>query len=568
MQERVIITKPQERCGVYAILNLVQKKVYVGESMDLYQRLSDHIRNIMFGLENNGTNNNLVRDAKENGRTFEAFPVLFAPNYDKNKKDAQRKHDWIIDETIYMYLFRKYGFELYNGEDGRDNVGGERKFLIDNTIVGEDLDRELEGFLNKEKLPYSICQVEEELDKDLLKRFGKTLCELSTMTDEERQKVWNERAKAMTVATMELKEDGILYALDPLSKKGYVASVCNELLKERLKKEDMERCGVEGMDLRELVSLAENGELDRIALCQFGHYLDQSPVTILTTKCYDIKRNKMITGQDGFKIVSDAEEGKGICFWAFKRKPQDAEKYLSEDNKGPKYVIMPYTTSASYKDGEKDINLKKKAKADLNPYDGESMEQFFQRMWESYKTKEKKVKKLFEKFEEWDKKAEDAYGDDYQECLNNKGKALIERMNLPDIFALGYSFGRREKDRVSYPEGMFPEVVAKWSVNETTRDIRNSANLAFLISELKYIDAKMNEEDIFPFYLSQTNNPIEKTMKGINSKCCAKLLEKDMFIRKCKGLEAETLNNKDEVRFLIAKIEYPYIVELANNPVD
>ena len=550
MLEKVIVTKPQERCGVYAIINLVRKKVYIGESMDLYQRLSDHIRNIMFGLEDNGTNNNLVRDAKENGRTFEVFSVLFAPDYDKSKKDVQRNHDWILDETIYMYLFRKYGFELYNGEDGRDNLGGERKFLIDNELAGDALENAMQTFFDK--------------------RFGKTLCELSALTDETRQMVWNIRAKSMIVEKMEPGNGDILYALDPSAKKSYVSSVCNELLKERLKKEDMERCGVGGMDLREFVSLVNNGELDRIAFCKFGHYLDQSPVTILSTKCYDIKHNKMIAGEKGLEIVSNTEEGKGVCFWAFKKKPKNAEKYLSEYNKEPKYVIMPYTTSEAYKDGEKDIKLKEKAKVNLNPYDGESMEQFFGRMWESYKTKERDVKYLFEKYDEWNKKAEAAYGEDYQKCLDEKGRLLNKRMDVPDMFALGYSFGRGKKDRVPHPNGMFPEVVVKWSVNESTGNIRNSSNVAFLISELRYVDVKMSDEDILPFYISQTNNPIAKTMLGINSKCCAELLKerKSPFLEHLQSINSRRLEDREEVQFLIAKLEYPYIITLYNDPVD
>ena len=54
-------------------------------------------------------------------------------NSEYNKKIYKKNEaKWIAQETIVMYLFRKYGYELYNGNDsGRDNTGN-RDFLIKN----------------------------------------------------------------------------------------------------------------------------------------------------------------------------------------------------------------------------------------------------------------------------------------------------------------------------------------------------------------------------------------------------------------------------------------------------
>ncbi len=569
MLERVIVTKPQERCGVYAIINPVRKTVYIGESMDLYQRLSDHIRNIMFGLEDNGTNNNLVRDAKENGRTFEVFPVLFAPEYDKSKKTVQRKHDWIIDETVYMYLFRKYGFELYNGEDGRDNVGGERKFLIDNTIAGDALDKALEDFLNIEELPYSIEQAKEELDKDLLDHFGKTLSELSEQNQEEREMVWNARVKSLIIGKQE-RDGEVIYALESVNEKNVakVRNVCNELLKERLKKEDLERCGVHGKDIKELISWIEEGKLDRIAICDYGHYLDQSPVTILSTKNYDIKHNSMML-QDGEVRINKKvkEEMPGICFWAFQGlNEQTVTQFLAEENQQPKYVIMPYTTSKAYKDGGSDKELTKKAYVDLNLQDGEDLDVFFERMRGCYEKHEKRSKNKISMYKSIIMKMKSADVDERIKAI----KVLTKFVNLArdkDKFAFGYAKNRTAKVKTyPFPENMFPEVIAKWS----SKSIRKASNVAFLISELYYLDADIKKEDIFPYYSSHTKKPINYTLNGSNCKCCAELKEdgKEQFIKHLKELKADRVHDKKEVNFLIAKLEYPYIIALANDPVD
>ena len=569
MLEKVIVTKPQERCGVYAIINLVRKKVYIGESMDLYQRLSDHIRNIMFGMEDNGTNNNLVRDAKENGRTFEVFSVLFAPDYDKSKKDVQRNHDWILDETIYMYLFRKYGFELYNGEDGRDNLGGERKFLIDNTIAGDALDKALEDFLNIEELPYSIGLAKKELDKDLFYRFGKNLCELSEISEEERERVWTARVKSLIIGKQE-RDGEVIYALEPVTEKNVakVRYVCNELLKERLKKEDLERCGVHGKDIKELISWIEEGKLDRIAICDYGHYLDQSPVTILSTKNYDIKHNSMVL-QDGEVRINKKvkEEMPGICFWAFKGlNEQTVTQFLEEENQQPKYVIMPYTTSKAYKDGGSDKELTKKEYVDLNLQDGEDLDVFFERMRGCYEKHEKRSKNKISMYKSIIMKMKSADVDERIKAIKVLTK-FVEMARNKDKFAFGYARNRTAKTRIyPFPEGMFPEVIAKWSKSST----RRASNVAFLISELSYVDADIEKKDIFAYYESHTGKNLEYTLKGSNCKCCAKLdkEQKKRFINHLKELKNEKIHDRKEINFLIAKLEYPYIIALVNDPVD
>ena len=42
----LIIKKPTFANGVYIVLQLIEKKVYVGESNDIFRRLEEHIKRI------------------------------------------------------------------------------------------------------------------------------------------------------------------------------------------------------------------------------------------------------------------------------------------------------------------------------------------------------------------------------------------------------------------------------------------------------------------------------------------------------------------------------------------
>ena len=124
LQEKtIIVNKPQRHAGVYAILNILEKKVYIGETNDFYHRIPEHIIGI---LENSNNENQNILNAQTHN--FEIFVLLdMLDIYAKNKKNEYSQEQlWLFHETLYMYLFRTYGFKLYN-KVGHDN--DKRSFL-------------------------------------------------------------------------------------------------------------------------------------------------------------------------------------------------------------------------------------------------------------------------------------------------------------------------------------------------------------------------------------------------------------------------------------------------------
>lgn len=523
---QIIVEFPKTRGGVYAAFNLIEKKVYVGETSDLYRRMCEHIRS-MFGLEDSSNKNMLKEDCK----TFELFTVKEA-TYDKSNSD-ETISEWIFHETIYLYLFRKNGFALYNGnEELKDNLGNERDFLYDKEITLKEMKDKLHSYLlSKDNLEDYIETEENELNQRIKERFDCTLQELAEANYKKREEIWKDRLKKAGADTkLELDTDS-----SKTIRKVY--SICRKLARVHLKKNDMASCGLKKITIDDLVKLIEGNEMNRIAFCKFGHYLDQGPTTILKTKICDINNNKL-KNLEGLDINPDRGDN-GICFWALKRLNEVTTKIFLSDNgkhKEPRYVIMPYTPSkvyASSADSEK--ATKDKYQAILNPMDGESLGDFYNRM-------RQELDKIY----------------------TNEPANIAQ-----DMFALGYACDKKNIQnkrglKYSYPADMFPEVISKYSTTG-----RNSSSVAFLISELSYIDATFKDiKEIYKFFRSAAGADLESTFSGINSKCLAELKEdkKQSLINYLR--DPENHRDTDETSFLIARIEYPYMVALANNKVE
>lgn len=553
-----ILEMPTERSGVYAIFNPITKKAYVGETNDFNRRLTEHI----IGIYGNGdlTNNNLK---KETVKSFEIFPVI---NSEYNKKNYKKNEAyWIAHETVIMYLFRKYGYELYNGNDsGRDNTG-DRDFLIKNDVRGEELTyRTIEYLNSKNYIPSEnledenkndyyienwedfINAADSELNENIFKsRFNKTMEEFYHLSESERKAIWSDRLK-----TYKENNNSCI-----INENNYIEE-CNKLLMQKLSVEDLECCGLKEISVKDFCDMIKDGTLNNVIFSKFGHYLSQSPVTILKSKIYDIKHNKL---KDLELDINPDCEKKGICFWAVKKLNKiDTRNFFAGSEKKSRYVIMPYTPSTKYKNkNTKDTFFEATQNIGiLNPKAGESIDDFYTRMRS--------------KFENDKDFAESNFALGYTSCCNNTSIT---------------------KD---FPEKMIPAVIEKESKNSNSN--RESNSNALLISEFSFLDVsyedlseiykcfysmlegKNKQELAFSFGIEGTksliltkdkinNKEYYKTAKGSSSASiiCA-TLKQDKITELINYLENNFEKEPDfrTTSFIIAKIEYPYIVSLIN----
>lgn len=553
--EKLIAEKPIARKGIYIIFNPIAKKVYVGETEDAFRRFGEHIMGIC--LDSTQTNKNVF---KEKIKMFDLFLVC-ERNYNKRKNKDDIK-PWILDETIFMYLFRKSGFWLYNGDSNRerDNLGGKRDFLLNNKDLPQNvLDEKMEPFIKEKEWKERLDRFSEILNQKIEERYGVSLNEMSQINSEpERYKLWNRR-----IANIKKKKksnkmlDNPVYVIDLKSADGStIYSVCRKISTVQLEKTHLKEIGLKEKSLYEM---GKNGDLEKVIFSKIGKYLDQSLDTILMTKIFDIKHNKLMDGTT-LRIVKKAEDdsSEGICFWSLKRLPiEHVRKFLGFDNKTrkPFYVIMPYVPSTSVsissikKESKElyDLYADKDGAPDLN--EEEILEWYMQETEQLNKKVEESIEVFYERMKKL-------------ACDKDNNGIDIGKLK----FAEGYASDQRKIDikkeyKVeAYPSDMFPEVVDK-----------SSKNVAFLISELYYAKESFNIKEFYKFFNSYPKGYYPETdrnakelsisLSGQNSHMCAGLKSKREFLKNYKPDEE---NNANTTSCLIAKIEYPYIVAMFN----
>lgn len=532
---QIILEEPECHSGVYVIFNPVTFKAYVGEG-DVNTRISVHITGIFEGNPKKLSNDNLCNEPQ---KTFDIIPVIDC--YYKKNKSIIKENDWITHETIVMYVLRKYGIELYNGNQNyQDNIGKERKFLLD---PNRDLDTLLNTTVNylKQNFEFEYSEYKnwneliEAVDGEIRRAFENRYNienpdSLKDKSEQERRKLWQDRYKSIE------NTDNV----SKINKKNY-KSKCKYLKSKKLFIRDLEYCGLKKMDIN---SQAENGKedeftkfknsLDRVVFSKFGDYSYQSPITILKSKTEDIKNNK-------------------FCFWAIKRLNEDAtRKFLLQNNKEQKsrYVIMPYTSSKEIK--SKDEKYKKLES--LNPSGDESFADFGQRLR--------------------DMKSNPDYKD------------FVEQYYVKEYT---YKDANNKKHKEEYPDGMIPSIISKGSSSGKTKSHSN----AFKISDFFYLNVDVdNLEDIYSCFYSVYKNGSKNELaytygiKGTKSlikryntstkeeetpiatgsstvsNICAEIKEEEKK-KLINLLESNSNSTSTKTILLIAKLAYPYIVSLS-----
>ncbi len=555
MKEKLIIVeKPEKDSGVYVIVNPVTMKAYIGETDNFYRRWAEHVGSI-FGLESSSNRNLMAEEIK----TFELFPAILA-DYQKDVTNASIK-DWRVHETVMMYVFRKNGFALYNGgKGGKDDTGKERAFIFDETVTGEVLKQKVVTYLEQQdprKNALADFEVEswedlfqaaeDEMNKSFQSRFHMSLTEFAKLKNNpsERMKLWCQRSG------VSLKKERFYCITEDnaymICKELYVIAFSKKVLAS-----DLKRYGLKEISAEQFADMARGGALDRIIVSKYGAYYDQSAETILSTKVYDIQHNKLRDLQ-GIDIAGN--EDVGICFWALKRLDIAATKaFLSfdETHKEPRYVLLRYTPSEkSAYSVAKDENLKLEYMQALNPWEDENLDDFFKRIRGTL---------------------------DEKPISNIAQVKYAQEKYAQEKYALGYAATEKQIENTSglkytYPENMFPEVIDKG------REISK----ALLISELSYINADYKEMDelyehfhshlgyVGKTYTNELWETIGSKKRGkitSMSHCRAQIKEDSRIAL------AEYLGNRDsyevngKVSYLLAKLEYPYIIALAQDLVE
>lgn len=531
MKEQIVVEKPKSKFGVYAWINKSDRIAYVGETCDLNHRLCEHIRS-MYGYEKS-SNDNLIYAFSRLNKAFVGRILYYSSNYNK----IEETKEWLLDETIYMYAFVKNGYKLYNGKEALeyDENGKLNKYpakLTDN--AGN------RSFLREK-------DISSGLDEYCKLYFGK-------FTKEEIDMKVGKAVKQVKDILENLKSESFIEInVNDAREK------CNELACTYLRKEDMENLGILPVKKADFKQKIQNGEFDRIAVCGFGDYLEQSAITILQTKQHDIKNNTLQVKNEDIEIWEKlSQDEKGICMWAYGHSnPEKYRNYLcnGKEAKLPRYLLLPYVQSDKYSK----LLWKKKddSQFDYERQAGESMKDFFGRMREMYEDKERyaDLQKTFVEYQKEIAKKPD---------FIKKGelyRAFLNYILKNDHFSFGYAWDRRTAKNINkckkYPCNMFPQIIKKTTENTS----RNS--VSFLISEINYITCDVDDSLLLKCYKTHTGNDFKKTMHGPNNTACGEIVDKKKLLQ----IVENSSDDNDEIKFLLAKIEYPYVVANVKDPI-
>lgn len=299
---------------------------------------------------------------------------------------------------------------------------------------------------------------------------------------------------------------------------------------------------VKGLEVESLTALDTAGKLERTIIHKIGVYDRQTLHTILRTKLWDLEQG--LTYEDFGLSAPLTFDGsaKSICFWAFNRSRRNANLPATirelpdlhttdtspSDGKPPlfsgmesQFVLMPLTSSPT-----KGGHLTKKVKGerrhqvmpDTNPEPGESIDSFYSRF-----------------------DARDIF--------------TVKRFKLDGQDTYKYPYPGKDNLQAETRSGkkLFPEIA-------------QTASHAFLVSGLylaeEWVDEKIYESFThFDIAKNEANSASVAFGGQLSTGCVVRNQEIPLTVYTDKTC-AESDDTTKCQRWVIARIEYPYIVEV------
>lgn len=306
-----LIDVPSRNNGIYMILNIIEKKAYVGLAQNMLNRTRDHYLAICNKLINED-NEYLI---KEENMNFLHIPIF----QEKQQIDSLDLRNL---ESIYIMLMRdKYGFQLYN-KAKRD-------------ITEASIKRN--GYKHKD---YVNCieSLASELEKRIEEYTGFEIDKISKKEKAERCCIWN--AVKENFCPEKNKNRFCLKKSDSQKNYSQARNYCDVL--KRFKSFYISKNILSYLDIKwtEKSIKDEDLNLDKLAIISnFGSHNGEIPYEILKKMDMDLKKS------------SD-----GCAYWALKNVNEinfreEIAKKLTNNEKTPIYILFK-TTSYDNSGGE------------------------------------------------------------------------------------------------------------------------------------------------------------------------------------------------------------------------
>lgn len=306
-----LVEQPENTKGVYVILNISQKKAYIGLSINLNSRSKDHLAI----LQDNGSDN--AQMLAEEQKNFWNFLVYISDS----TKEEGLSNEINGFESLYIYLFSKFGFKLYNNKKYKSY------------LIGEDVNLPKMYSVFKRKYSAAFDYEElavKELNSDFQKRFGIDFSAVQNMSEKELKLIFEKSIQRYAETHVEGLD---FHYLNPQAKdfEEKYKHLCKTLFSPRISKNKAKNeCQI---NWKEKSIFDEDLGLDKLViLSKFGSHSDENPYEILLKTSINISIPAL-----------------GRSLWSFRRLNPKWVMHVAEEagvtKNEPIYLILLYTAS-------------------------------------------------------------------------------------------------------------------------------------------------------------------------------------------------------------------------------
>lgn len=320
-----LFERPKHQRGIYAIVNIITKKVYVGLSKKMPDRQAQHLEAIIMGLDDKDNKNLVNEEIKE----FWYFTLVKASN------DEELSAILYAYESLYMNIFKEHGFELYN---------------ISKSKELETMKKELNEKYYLAKVDYDNGCALKEINKQLVKRFGHDIDELSSLKKEVSWDVWQKSVDKWRNneswndnGEIIIRKENIDYFFWDAYE--FISDTKAILQRPRLQKSKIKESKIE---YKTKSIFDKDLNFSKLAIIsKYGSYGTDTPYDIILKKTLDLKKSK-------------EEKGKAITYWGLRNFNGDHVRKMVEsagfdEEKPPIYAVLLSTGSKAWSKGELDF---------------------------------------------------------------------------------------------------------------------------------------------------------------------------------------------------------------------
>jgi len=207
-------------CGIYAIVNVVNGKKYIGKSIDIERRWKSHLAQLRAENRNKNCNRYLFNAFKKYGESN--FKLEYVELFDVVDEDLLSDRELFWMEELNT-LNREFGYNLRKDSSGKCIVSDETRELISKSVIG-DKNPNFGNYWTDEQKQHCSVIAKENHAKGLYSSL-----ETRNKLSESSKKFWKENPEKKEMMKKKVSEKRTTYKIAQYTKSGELVKVWNTM---------------------------------------------------------------------------------------------------------------------------------------------------------------------------------------------------------------------------------------------------------------------------------------------------------------------------------------------------